>query len=53
MPLLASTGDLRLNMRDLFEFPNRYTVLLLDVTLFLLKAIGGFDFLTSELNVLF
>ena len=40
-------------MRDLFEFSNRYTVLLLDVTLFLLKAIGGFDFLTSELNVLF
>ena len=44
MPVSASTGDLTLNMRDIFAFPNRYTVLLLDVTLFLLKAIGEIDF---------
>ena len=36
-----------------FFRPNRYTVLLLDVVLFLLKAIGEVDFLTTELNVFF
>ena len=44
MPVSASTGGLRLNMRDIFASPTRYTVLLLDVTLFLLKAIGEIDF---------
>ena len=32
---------------------NRYTVLLLDVVLFLLKAVGEVDFFHAELNVLF